>query len=32
MNKAQTGSERKPVEIKEDQSILESINDYYSRN
>ncbi|ARK30400.1 hypothetical protein BkAM31D_11490 [Halalkalibacter krulwichiae] len=32
MQKAQTGTNRKPVEIKEDQSILQSINDYYSRN
>jgi ElaB/YqjD/DUF883 family membrane-anchored ribosome-binding protein len=32
MKKVKTNSSQKPVEIKEDQSILESINDYYSRN
>ncbi len=32
MKKSQIGTERKPIEIKEDESILQSINDYYSRN
>ncbi len=32
MQKAEKDIVKKPLEIKEDQSILESINDYYSRN
>ncbi|ADC51233.1 hypothetical protein BpOF4_15920 [Alkalihalophilus pseudofirmus OF4] len=32
MEKIKTNSERKPVEVKEEPTILEMINDYYSRN
>lgn len=32
MKKAQTNNENNPMEVNEEPSILESINDYYSRN
>lgn len=32
MQKKQTNTKNKPVEIKADPSILASINDYYSKN
>jgi hypothetical protein len=32
MEKVKTNGDRKQVEVKEEPSILEMINDYYSRN